>query len=197
MNHSVREPDQSFHRHAHKTIIMNDSFDSTQDRGVIILIFFRQQGLTPSFSQMHQKTITRTTTLTMSNPQLRKAALRLSSGLSRRSVVPALFSAIPQKRQFSVKLQKWQELGYVDDKGLTIFDTLHEMQVRSCQTYGENRIFGTYSPESQKFEWMTFADYEEKVNKCRAVLKDLGKHTLIESCIKVNKSLCFLRLQDA
>jgi long-chain acyl-CoA synthetase len=110
----------------------------------------------------------------MSNPQLRKAALRLSSGLSRRSVVPALFSAIPQKRQFSVKLQKWQELGYVDDKGLTIFDTLHEMQVRSCQTYGENPIFGTYSPESQKFEWMTFADYEEKVNKCRAVLKDLG-----------------------
>lgn len=114
----------------------------------------------------------------MSNPQLRKAALRLATGLSRRTVAPALST-----RQFSVKLKEWQELGYVDDKGLTIFDTLHEMQFRSCQTYGANPIFGTYSKETSKFEWMTFAEYSEKVDKCRAVLKDLGKRCVETSLV--------------
>jgi len=113
----------------------------------------------------------------MSNPQLRQAALRLGSRLSRRTIAPAL----SQTRNFSVELKKWQELGYVDDKGLTVFDTLHEMQVRSCQTYGKNNIFGTYSADKGEFEWMTFTEYGEAVDKCRAVLKDIG--TLRESCV--------------
>ena len=108
----------------------------------------------------------------MSYPQLRKAALRLSGSLSRRTVVPAVSSV----RNFSVELKKWQELGYVDEKGLTVFDTLHEMQVRSCKTYGKNEIFGTYSDagDTPQFEWMTFTEYGEAVDKCRAVLKDIG-----------------------
>lgn len=110
----------------------------------------------------------------MSNPQLRKAALRLTSGLSRRTSVAPVSSF--QQRNFSVELKKWQELGYVDEKGLTVFDTLHEMQVRACQTYAANPIFGTYvEKENPEFEWMTFKDYEEKVDKCRAVLKDIGE----------------------
>lgn len=117
----------------------------------------------------------------MSNPQLRKAALRLAGGVSRRSVAPALsscasFVAPQQQRHFSVELKKWQELGYVDDKGLTLFDTLHEMQVRACQTYSSNEIFGTYvEKETPEFEWMTYTEWAEKVDKCSDVLKDIGE----------------------
>jgi ABC-type transporter Mla MlaB component len=104
--------------------------------------------------------------VTMSNPQLRKTVLRLAGGVSRRSVAPVLSSVAPQtqQRHFSVELKKWKELGYVDDKGLTLFDTLHEMQVRACQTYGSNEIFGTYvEKETPEFEWMTFSEWKESL----------------------------------
>jgi len=69
----------------------------------------------------------------------------------------------------------FQSKGLLDEQGFTIFDTLHEMQVRSCEVYAENELFGTYSPESKLFEWMTFNEYGTSVDQCRAVLKDLGK----------------------
>lgn len=72
------------------------------------------------------------------------------------------------------RLQSFQELGYVDDNGLTTFDTLHEMQVRSCAVYADNDLFGTYNPASEQFEYETFAKYGQLVDQCRAVLKDLG-----------------------
>jgi hypothetical protein len=114
----------------------------------------------------------------MSNPQLRRAALRLGSTFSRR-VTPAVTAVrLDSKRSFSVELKKWQELGYVDEKGLTMFDTLHQMQVRSCATYAENELFGTYTEgkdgKDASFQWMTFQEYATNVNKCRAVLKDIG-----------------------
>jgi len=68
----------------------------------------------------------------------------------------------------------FQEQGILDERGLTIFDTLHDMQVRSCQVFNDRKLFGTYSEETKDFEWMSFADYDHKVNQCRAVLKDLG-----------------------
>lgn len=67
-----------------------------------------------------------------------------------------------------------QAQGLLDERGLTKFDTLHEMQVRSCRVYSEENLFGTYSHETQKFEWMTYADFDHQVNLCRAALKDLG-----------------------
>ena len=69
----------------------------------------------------------------------------------------------------------FQAEGLLDEQGFTIFDTLHIMQVRSCRVYAEKELFGTYSPESKQFEWMTFKEYETAVDQCRAVLKDLGK----------------------
>ena len=69
----------------------------------------------------------------------------------------------------------FQEMGYLDENGLTVFDTLHEMQVRSCAVFAANDLFGTYDPESKQFVYESFQDYANQVDKCRAVLKDLGE----------------------
>jgi hypothetical protein len=71
--------------------------------------------------------------------------------------------------------QHFKELGILDDQGLTVFDTLHEMQVRSCQVFKDNELFGTYDGESKSFKYMTYDEYNTKVNQCRSLLKDLGK----------------------
>ena len=66
----------------------------------------------------------------------------------------------------------------MDDQGLTIFDTLHELQDHACKAYESNELFGTFTPthegELGGFTWMTYGDFAEKVNKTRAVLKDIG-----------------------
>jgi hypothetical protein len=54
--------------------------------------------------------------------------------------------------------EKFYKEGILDERGLVQFDTLHNMQVRSCRVYAEKNLFATYSPETQKFEWMTFAE---------------------------------------
>jgi hypothetical protein len=72
------------------------------------------------------------------------------------------------------ELQPFYERGYVDEDGLTVFDTLHEMQVRSCQVFAKKELFGTYSEDSKQFEWMTFREYGEKVDACRAFLQSVG-----------------------
>jgi hypothetical protein len=48
--------------------------------------------------------------------------------------------------------------GILDERGLLKFDTLHNMQVRSCRVYAGKDLFATYSPLTQKFEWMKFAE---------------------------------------
>lgn len=70
--------------------------------------------------------------------------------------------------------KKFYEMGFVDERALVRFDTLHEMQSRSCQVFAKKNLFGTYSAESKKFEWMTFEEFGKKVDTCRAALKDLG-----------------------
>jgi hypothetical protein len=83
-------------------------------------------------------------------------------------------------QSFSSENEKhFHELGYLDERGLTVFDTLHEMQFRSCQVYAQNDLFGTYNPKSDKFEYMTFEEFSQKVHECRAVLKDLGAMVLL------------------
>jgi long-chain acyl-CoA synthetase len=69
---------------------------------------------------------------------------------------------------------QFREQGIVDDDNLIQFDTLHEMQTRSCLVYEKRELFGTYSAKSNQFEWMTFKEYGDKVDQCRAMLKDLG-----------------------
>ena len=76
----------------------------------------------------------------------------------------------------------------LDSDGLLQFTTLHEMNHLASIAFKDNPLFGTYRAplveenvvKDQKdaqgsFEWMTYGEYGEMVNKCRTVLKDLGE----------------------
>lgn len=79
------------------------------------------------------------------------------------------------RRFISTEQEKhFQELGYLDERGLTVFDTLHEMQYRSCQVFADNELFGTFNQATGKFEFDTYETYGKQVDTCRALLKDLG-----------------------
>lgn len=51
-----------------------------------------------------------------------------------------------------------QEEGILDERGLVVFDTLHNMQTRSCRVFAPKNLFATYSEETKNFEWMSFAE---------------------------------------
>jgi hypothetical protein len=54
--------------------------------------------------------------------------------------------------------KQWIEQGIMDQDGLVIFDTLHNMQTRACMAYSQRNLFATYSTEAKKFQWMTYAE---------------------------------------
>jgi hypothetical protein len=81
-------------------------------------------------------------------------------------------------RYLTTREDNFRKAGILDEHGFTSFDTLHEMQVRSCMVYSGNDLFGTYNPGSEQFEYMTYQEFDEKVNQCRPLLKDLGKPIL-------------------
>lgn len=66
------------------------------------------------------------------------------------------------------------ERGWLDERGLTVFETLHELQTRAVEVYADNELLGTYNPETEKFEYMKYKEFASLVNKARFVLKDLG-----------------------
>jgi len=108
-------------------------------------------------------------------------ALRRTQPLSRLSSRSFLaFTAKSARcgaRAFSVYLpdtDKWQKKGFLDERGLTVFDTLHELVDRSTQVFAPKDLFGTYVEVSKQFEWMTFNEFGTKVDHCRSVLNDLG-----------------------
>mmetsp|Transcript_20440 Transcript_20440/g.49151 ORF Transcript_20440/g.49151 Transcript_20440/m.49151 type:complete len:695 (-) Transcript_20440:118-2202(-) len=74
-----------------------------------------------------------------------------------------------------------------DSQGLLQFKTLHEMNHYASIAFKDNPLFGTYrAPETEEnivkdqeeakgsFEWMTYGEYGELVDRCRTVLKDIG-----------------------
>jgi hypothetical protein len=87
----------------------------------------------------------------------------------------SLTSTIAARSISTEQEQHFKQLGILDDQGLTVFDTLHEMQVNSCQVFKDNELFGTYDQASNDFKYMTYDEYNQKVNQCRSLLKDLGK----------------------
>lgn len=94
-------------------------------------------------------------------------------------------------RYLTTREENFRKAGILDEHGLTSFDTLHEMQVRSCLVYSGNDLFGTYNPGSEQFEYMTYQEFDGKVNQCRSLLKDLGKLILQElECV----CLCYICL---
>ncbi len=76
-----------------------------------------------------------------------------------------------------------------DSDGLLQFKTLHEMNHYASIAFKDNPLFGTYrappvteenvvkDQEEAKgtFEWMTYGEYGELVDRCRTVLKDIGE----------------------
>ena len=81
----------------------------------------------------------------------------------------------------------YQGIGVLDDQGLTVFKTLHELQVNSSLVFKENELFGTYNDETETFHYMTYEEYDQKVNRCRVLLKDLGTWTEVQFNSYVSK----------
>jgi hypothetical protein len=82
----------------------------------------------------------------------------------------------------------------MDSNGLLQFTTLHEMNRNAAIAFKDNPLFGTYKPAAVEenvvqdkpeakgsFEWMTYGEYAELVDRCRTVLKDVGECLLIIS----------------
>lgn len=90
--------------------------------------------------------------------------------------VDTLTSILSTSRRFITTDQEkhFQGLGILDDQGLTVFHTLHELQVHSSLIFKENELFGTYEEDSKKYHYKTYDEYNQKVNQCRVLLKDLG-----------------------
>lgn len=102
---------------------------------------------------------------------LRGASRRLSRDM--RKTAPL---SITTTRSLATDREKeFQAAGILDENRLLNFDTLHEMQVRACQVFAPKRLFGTYSEESNQFEFMSFGEFGQQVDHVRALLKDLGK----------------------
>jgi hypothetical protein len=100
-------------------------------------------------------------------------------------------------RYLTTREDKFREAGILDEHGLTCFDTLHEMQVRSCMVYSGNDLFGTYNPGSEQFEYMTYQEFDGKINQCRSLLKDLGKLILQELARVFTLYVCKLIVTNA
>lgn len=75
----------------------------------------------------------------------------------------------------SEREQEYHAKGWVDERGLTLFKTLHENQVRSCEIFADNDLYGNYSEETKAFEYKKYSDFAVQVNQARAVLQDLGE----------------------
>ena len=76
-----------------------------------------------------------------------------------------------------------------DSNGLLQFNTLHEMNTYASIAFKDNPLFGTYKPPVTEeenivkdkvdagkgtFEWMTYGEYGQMIDRCRTVLKDIG-----------------------
>jgi len=99
-----------------------------------------------------------TTTINMFQ---RSTALWTRRALRHRAVVSSIRRSLSTETAAPPVLSKteqWQQRGILDERGLVNFDTLHNMQVRSCEVFAHKNLFATFSEESQSFEWMTFQE---------------------------------------
>lgn len=115
-------------------------------------------------------------------PFTRQIGIRSSVHTSSNKVVKSLavgFDAFTSNCRFITTDQEkhFQQLGVLDDQGLTTFNTLHELQVNSSLVFKENELFGTYEEQSESYNYITYDDYNKKVNQCRVLLKELGEQS--------------------
>ena len=109
--------------------------------------------------------------------------VRLSSGLrpsffwkkpATRARAATTATATRSASTLSARDQTFFEKGWLDEHGLTRFDTLHELQTRSCAVFKDNPLYGVYNEQRQTFEFGTYGDFGQQVGKAREVLHHLG-----------------------
>mmetsp|Transcript_21098 Transcript_21098/g.58693 ORF Transcript_21098/g.58693 Transcript_21098/m.58693 type:complete len:691 (+) Transcript_21098:50-2122(+) len=83
-------------------------------------------------------------------------------------------SSISRRFMTTDQEEQFKERGFLDAEGMTAFNTLHELQAHSSIVFAKNELFGTYDEQSDTFKYMTYDEYNQKVNQCRSLLKDLG-----------------------
>ncbi|CAB9507500.1 7a-methyl-1,5-dioxo-octahydro-1H-inden-4-yl [Seminavis robusta] len=114
----------------------------------------------------------------MASTTLRTLTLRRLLRPSRSSLAAIAptrsFSGSSNDYVLSEHEQKFYDKGWLDERGLTQFKTLHENQVRACQIFADRDLYGVYSDETEKFEFSTYRDFGQQVDLARHVLKDLG-----------------------
>jgi len=84
-------------------------------------------------------------------------------------------SSISRRFMTTDQEEQFKERGFLDAEGMTAFNTLHELQAHSSIVFAKNELFGTYDEQSDTFKYMTYDEYNQKVNQCRSLLKDLGE----------------------
>mmetsp|Transcript_3418 Transcript_3418/g.5059 ORF Transcript_3418/g.5059 Transcript_3418/m.5059 type:complete len:738 (+) Transcript_3418:49-2262(+) len=96
----------------------------------------------------------------------------------RLSLLPRAFASLVKGLSEGTTLtrQELKEQGILYEHAFCVnFTTLHTMQRNACMAFANRPLFGTFSPTSQKFEWITFHQFSSLVNIARSVLQhDLG-----------------------
>jgi len=104
-----------------------------------------------------------------------KNSIDISSRINIRSV---RFLSAAATKPFDLTLtekeKQFLERGWLDERGLTKFETLHELRTRCTEIYAENDLFGTYSSEKEQFEYITYKEFSNLVDRAQYVLNDLG-----------------------
>ena len=124
-------------------------------------------------------------TLSVARTSLHKqlgASSLMASSSSNNSNTSTRSFASSSEYVLSEREQEFHAKGWMDERGLTLFKTLHENQVRSCEVYADNELYGNYNPETNQFDYKTFRDFGQQVNRARTVLQDLGMGVYILSC---------------
>jgi len=101
-------------------------------------------------------------------------------------------SSSPSDYVLSEREKAFYERGWLDERGLTLFKTLHENQVRSCEVFADNELYGQYNPEVQGFEYKTYREFGQQVNRARSVLQDLGTLYHVGMCVYTPKYFIYL-----
>jgi len=69
--------------------------------------------------------------------------------------------------------------GIFNENNLLQYQTLHELQKHATEAYASNHLFGSFVTGKEgaadgEFNWMTYKEWGDTVDRCRVVLSDLG-----------------------
>jgi hypothetical protein len=107
------------------------------------------------------------------NKSLRIRSTIFSSALLSPRVAHARFAGVVGR---GASCQRWFfSLDGKNESQNLEFSTLYELQSAACKTFAPNNLFGTYMEKLQDFEYMSYNDFGKEVDRCRTMLRNLGK----------------------